>query len=100
MHRRKQRIGNGDIPVPEPPERSHYRRRNRSRPDCYFAEGSEQMLISPGALDMAGVIVTTRQEDFDKITEEKVASIIKEVGITVEEAEKIPGRYFDEKAKR
>ena len=64
------------------------------------AEGSEQMLISPGALDMAGVIVTTRQEDFDKITEEKVASIIKEVGITVEEAEKIPGRYFDEKAKR
>ena len=68
--------------------------------DCYFAEGSEQMLISPGALDMAGVIVTTRQEDFDKITEEKVASIIKEVGITVEEAEKIPGRYFDEKAKR
>ena len=68
--------------------------------DCYFAKGSEQMLISPGALDMAGVIVTTRQEDFDKITEEKVASIIKEVGITVEEAEKIPGRYFDEKAKR
>ena len=74
--------------------------RSKHRPDCYFAEGSEQMLISPGALDMAGVIVTTRQEDFDKITEEKVASIIKEVGITVEEAEKIPGRYFDEKAKR
>ena len=49
---------------------------------------------------MAGVIVTTRQEDFDKKTEEKVASIIKEVGITVEEAEKIPGRYYDEKAKR
>ena len=71
--------------------------RSKHRPDCYFAKGSEQMLISPGALD---VIVTTRQEDFDKITEEKVASIIKEVGITVEEAEKIPGRYFDEKAKR
>ena len=31
MHRRKQRIGNGDIPGPEPPERSHYRRRNRRR---------------------------------------------------------------------
>lgn len=74
--------------------------RSKHRPDCYFAKGSEQMLISPGALDMAGVIVTTRQEDFDKITEEKVASIIKEVGITIEEAEKIPGRYFDEKAKR
>ena len=68
--------------------------KKRSSTCCYGR------LISPGALDMAGVIVTTRQEDFDKITEEKVASIIKEVGITVEEAEKIPGRYFDEKAKR
>ena len=74
--------------------------RSKHRPDCYFAEGSEQMLISPGALDMAGVIVTTRQEDFDRMTVEKVASIIEEVGITVEEAEKIPGRYFDEKARR
>ena len=34
------------------------------------------MLISPGALDMAGVIVTTRQEDFDKITEEKTQNIL------------------------
>jgi SpoIID/LytB domain protein len=25
--------------------------RSKHRPDCYFAEGSEQMLISPGALD-------------------------------------------------
>ena len=32
--------------------------RSKHRPDCYFAKGSEQMLISPGALDMAGVIVT------------------------------------------
>ena len=74
--------------------------RNKHQPDCYYAEGREKLLISTGAKDRASVNVTTRQEDFDKITEEKVASIIKEVGITVEEAEKIPGRYFDEKAKR
>ena len=88
--------------VPSPLSHRMKTDKKRSSTCCYgyFAEGSEQMLISPGALDMAGVIVTTRQEDFDKITEEKVASIIKEVGITVEEAEKIPGRYFDEKAKR
>ena len=57
------------------------------------------MLISPGALDMAGVIVTTRQEDFDKITEEKVASIIKEVGITVEEARRYPDVILTRKQK-
>ena len=28
------------------------------------------------------------------------AAFAEELGITVEEAEKIPGRYFDEKAKR
>ena len=47
---------------------------------------------------MAGVIVTTRQEDFDKITEEKWHPSPKKWNNS-EEAEKIPGRYFDEKAK-
>ena len=28
--------------------------RRKHRPDCYFAEGKSQMLISPGALDMGG----------------------------------------------
>ena len=33
--------------------------RSKHRPDCYFAKGSEQMLISPGALDMAGAVSYT-----------------------------------------
>lgn len=67
--------------------------RSKHRPDCYYAEGENQLLISPGALDMAGVMITTRREDFEKITEKEVASIIKEVGITAEEAERIPALY-------
>lgn len=58
------------------------------------------MFISLGVLDMVGVIVIICQEDFDKIIEEKVVFIIKEVGIMVEEVEKIFGCYFDEKVKR
>ena len=56
--------------------------RRKHRPDCYFAEGEEQRLVSPGALDMSGFIVTPRQTDFEQITPEEAVSIIQECGIT------------------
>ena len=53
--------------------------REAHRPSCYFAEGKEQILVSPGALDMAGLIVTPREEDFRKINEADITRIYKEV---------------------
>jgi len=53
--------------------------RTKHRPDCYYAEGDEQYIISPGALDMAGLIITPRQEDFDRLTPEKALSILNEI---------------------
>lgn len=53
--------------------------REAHRPSCYFAEGKEQIFVSPGALDMAGLIVTPREEDFLKITESDIKKIYKEV---------------------
>lgn len=50
------------------------------RPSCYFLTGENQMLVSPGAVDMAGVIILPREEDFDKITKEDVVKIYSEVG--------------------
>lgn len=55
--------------------------RSKHRPNCYFASGEKNMLISPGALDMAGLIITPRKEDFDKIDSEEIKNIINEVGI-------------------
>ena len=55
--------------------------REEHRPSCYFAEGKEQILVSPGALDMAGLIVTSREEDFLKITETDIKKIYKEVSL-------------------
>ncbi len=49
------------------------------RPACYFAEGDEQILISPASVDMGGVFITPRPEDFEKITAEDVASILNQV---------------------
>lgn len=54
--------------------------RKKHRPDCYSAEGYGQMLVSPGALDMAGLLITPREEDFVKIDEHKAADILKECG--------------------
>ena len=53
--------------------------REEHRPACYTATGEEQLLVSPGALDMAGLLVTPRKEDFDKITESDIIQIYKEV---------------------
>ena len=53
--------------------------RTKHRPDCYYKEGAEQFIISPGALDMAGLIITPRQEDYERLTPEKALGILDEI---------------------
>ncbi|MBQ0049475.1 MAG: DUF4922 domain-containing protein [Bacteroidales bacterium] len=59
--------------------------RTKHRPDCYYAEGEEQLLISPGALDMGGLIVTPREQDFQRLTPERAANILREVTMSQDE---------------
>ncbi len=56
--------------------------RKKHRPDCYYNEGREALIVSPGALDMGGLIITPREEDFRKITPEWAAAILKEVTLS------------------
>ena len=63
--------------------------RTKHRPDCYYAEGDEQYIISPGALDMAGLIITPRQEDFDRLTPEKALSILDEITLKGEALQQV-----------
>jgi ATP adenylyltransferase/5',5'''-P-1,P-4-tetraphosphate phosphorylase II len=63
--------------------------RAKHRPDCYTAEGNAQFIVSPGALDMAGLIITPRQEDFDRMTQDIAYGILQEVGITVDFAKRL-----------
>ncbi|MCE2617430.1 DUF4922 domain-containing protein [Phocaeicola oris] len=67
--------------------------RSKHRPDCYSAKGDKQLMISPGALDMSGIIVTARQEDFNKIDEKEIKHIIKECGLSKKEMEESIERY-------
>ena len=51
--------------------------RSQHRPQCYH-DGT--CLVSPGALDMAGLIITPREEDFRALSEEKIRNILSECG--------------------
>ncbi len=54
--------------------------RSKHRPDCYFSnDPSKQLLISPASIEMGGVIVTIRKEDFDAITNETASKLLQEV---------------------
>lgn len=59
--------------------------RRKHRPDCYSATGETQYLISPGAVEMGGVFITPRCEDYEKLTAEKVCEIYAEVSLSPEE---------------
>ncbi len=50
--------------------------RSKHRPASYPSP-----LVSPGALDMGGLIITPRREDFERLTAATAAALIAEVGI-------------------
>ncbi|HEX9252341.1 MAG TPA: hypothetical protein VF870_08870, partial [Ignavibacteriaceae bacterium] len=55
--------------------------RAKHRPAVFFSEDENKMLVSPAAIDLGGVCVFPRQEDFNRITKEQVTEIFKEVFI-------------------
>ena len=61
--------------------------RKKHRPDCY-----PQRMVSPGALDMAGLIITPRQDDFETLSATDATAILKEVSLNDEEVQKVVTR--------
>lgn len=54
--------------------------RKAHRPD-FYGNGPGEWLVSPGAIDMCGIIILPRKEDFDNITPELTARIYGQTGI-------------------
>ena len=69
--------------------------RTKHRPDCYYKEGDAQYIISPGALDMAGLIITPRQEDFERLTPEMALGILDEITLKGEALQTVIDRLQD-----
>ncbi len=59
--------------------------RRKHRPACYFAEGEERILLSPASVDIGGVFITPREEDFNKMNASDISAILKEVCLSEEE---------------
>jgi diadenosine tetraphosphate (Ap4A) HIT family hydrolase len=55
--------------------------RRKHRPDAYYREGDERILISPGMVDMGGLIITPVEKDFNAIDAEQIGNIFKEVSM-------------------
>jgi len=58
--------------------------RRKHRPECYFADDPEKILVSPAAIDLGGVVVTPREEDFNRIDNENLRQIVNEVSLDKE----------------
>lgn len=63
--------------------------RKAHRPTQYFEKGDRQLLISPGAVDLGGVFIIPRREDFDKIRKEDIADILKQITLDEEPFEEL-----------
>ena len=61
--------------------------RERHRPHNYSSSGADHLAMSPGCADLAGVYVTTREEDFDKLDAGLLSQVVREVAAS-EETEK------------
>lgn len=70
--------------------------REKHRPECFYAKGDENLLISPASVDLGGVFITPLEKDFEKITKEDVSSILKEICIRNEKMQSIINRIKED----
>ena len=63
--------------------------RRKHRPECYTAAGDAQYMISPGAIDMGGLIITPRETDFRRVTPELILDIYRELSLTPEQMQEV-----------
>jgi hypothetical protein len=57
----------------------HIMPRKLHRPAQYFLDGGERILLSPASVDLGGVIITPREEDFNKISKSDIEDIFSQV---------------------
>ena len=70
--------------------------RKAHRPTQFFAKGAEQLLISPGSVDLGGVFVIPRKEDFKKITTSDIIDILAQVSLNHEPFTELTMEIFND----
>ena len=62
--------------------------RRKHRPDAFFREGEARMVVSPGVIDMGGLLITPVVKDFERLDAATVEGIYREVSLEREIVEK------------
>jgi hypothetical protein len=55
--------------------------RAKHRPDAYYAAGRKRILVSPGAIDMAGTLVVPLEHDLQRLNAQTISAIYREVSL-------------------
>jgi len=55
--------------------------RKAQRPSCYYRESADRILVSPASVELGGIVVTPREEDFQRITLKDLEEIFGEVSL-------------------
>jgi hypothetical protein len=64
--------------------------RKAQRPSCYFREGIDRIVVSPASVELGGIIVTPREEDFQRIILKDLEEIFGEVCLDYKFKDMIP----------
>jgi ribosomal protein S18 acetylase RimI-like enzyme len=62
--------------------------RRKHRPEAFFKEGDDRVAASPGVIDMAGVLITPVEKDFERLDAASVEGIYREVSLEGEVMER------------
>jgi hypothetical protein len=55
--------------------------RRKHRPEAFFREGDARVVVSPGVIDMGGLLITPVEKDFEGLDRAAVENIYKEVSL-------------------
>ena len=70
--------------------------RGKHRPACYYDEGEAQLLVSPGALDMAGLVIVPREKDFNKLSEKQAVALLKACGVSEKTMDEVSEKIIND----
>ncbi len=68
--------------------------RKAHRPAQFFKEGNDQILVSPASVDLGGVMITPREEDFERLNQENLTDIFSQLCFTETEMETLIKGYL------
>lgn len=55
--------------------------RQKHRPEAFFREGNARVVVSPGVIDMGGLLITPVEKDFERLDGADVENIYREVSL-------------------